>query len=121
VGFTDGSYFRYSKKKNNFKNSIGGSLNTADFITSCILFWEFSWGLFNISIEVEERLSRQQHWLKKQHRNLCNVIVLVLIFICFILAAIITPVGTQLPDQIILVLFLIFTSVIYLWTLANIS
>lgn len=58
VGFTDGTYFRYSQKNNTFKTSIGGSLNTADFIIASVLFWEFSWGLFLISIEVEQQLSR---------------------------------------------------------------
>ena len=64
IGVIDGSYFRFSNKNSNFKNSIGGSLNTADFIISAVLFWEFSWGLLKISIEVEERISRQQHWLR---------------------------------------------------------
>lgn len=83
----DNNYFRYAEKNNNFKNSIGGSLNTANFIITAVLFWEFSWGLFQISIEVEERLSRQRHWFQEKHRHALNIMVLVLIFVSFLTSA----------------------------------
>ncbi len=86
-----------------------------------VLFWEFSWGLFQTSIEVEERLTRHQHWFKKVYRQALNIFVLCLILVLSILSVF----GARIEIAFSLTnlntaFFCVLSSVFYIWTIANI-
>jgi hypothetical protein len=81
------SYARHSHKNNNNMFWVEVSLNNLMAIMLNITIWEFSWQLFNVSVEVEERLSRTKHKLTKCTRKTVNIVVVVFICISFIFAA----------------------------------
>ena len=57
TGQTHYQYNYYSTRRDNFKDPIATTLYTIVFVNASVLFWEFSWGLFLISTEVQERMS----------------------------------------------------------------
>ena len=79
-------YVYCSKKRSNYNKTIDYSIFTVVEILMAVLSWEFSWGLFTTSIEIEERLKREPHWFKKIYRIALNVFVLCLIFVCLIVS-----------------------------------
>jgi hypothetical protein len=46
-----------------------------------ITIWEFSWQLFNVSVEVDEKICRTKHKLTKRVRKAVEIVVVVLIAI----------------------------------------
>lgn len=62
MGVTNSSYIYYGTRRDNFKDPIATTLNTIVYVNGSVLFWEFSWGLFLISVEVQERLSNSHYW-----------------------------------------------------------
>lgn len=49
-----------------------------------ITIWEFSFQLFNVSVEIEERLSRKKHPLTKRARKNSNIGVAILVLVGYI-------------------------------------
>jgi hypothetical protein len=120
MGIIHGPYVYYSGKRGNKIDPIAATLNTIVFINAAVLFWEFSWGLFLISIEVQERLSQRPHWFQHKFRKALNIQVLFLIVASFTAAAIYQQNTTEYSFLIIQDAFCILSSVFYVWTLANI-
>ena len=87
MGVIHGPYVYYSTRRDNFKDPIATTLNTIVFINASVLFWEFSWGLFLISTEVQERLSKSPYWLEHKYRKALNIVMLLLIVASFMTAA----------------------------------
>ena len=80
-------YTRKSEKNNNNIFWVEISLSCLMAIFLNITIWEFSWQLFNVSVEVEERLSKNKHKLNKRTRKTVNIVVVVMIITSFIFSA----------------------------------
>ena len=80
-------YTRQSEKNSNNIFWVEISLSCLMAIFLNITIWEFSWQLFNVSVEVEERLSKNKHKLNKRTRKTVNFVVVVMIITSFIFSA----------------------------------
>ena len=95
-------------------------LNTANAFLCSLLIWAFTWGLFQTSMEISERLNQQPHKFKSEYRRAFNIIVVCIMLTAFVL-------GAALGSQDVngnsgnLFLFTILSSVFFLWTYANIN
>lgn len=88
MGIINVSYYKYGVQLHIFLVPIVETLKTIVYINAVVLFWVFCWGIFLISIEVQERLSQRSHWFKRKFRKTLNILVLLLIFTSFITAAV---------------------------------
>jgi len=122
MGIINTSYNKYGHYLHIYNTAIVVTLKTIVFINTNVLFWVFCWGIFLISIEVQERLSQKSHWFQSKFRTVLNIVVLFLIFVSFIAAAIWEKNMTELNYSFLLIqdAFCLFSSVFYIWTLVNI-
>lgn len=120
TGIINQNYLYFSTKNDNLNPDVAAALNTIAFSIACVLFWEFSWGLFLISIEVQERLSQKPHWFEHKFRRALNILVLILIVASFVTSAVYKDNTTAYSFLLIQDAFCILSSIFYIWTLVNI-
>ena len=81
------SYTRNSTRKSNKILLVVICLDSLACILINVTIWEFSWQLFNVSVEVDEKICRTKHKLTKRVRKAVEIVVVVLIGISFIFSA----------------------------------
>ena len=84
---SNGTYVFFSNRRDNFKDPVHTIITTMVFINDSALFCEFSWGLFLISTEVQERLSGKPFCFKQKFRKTFNIVILLLIVLSFFVGA----------------------------------
>jgi regulatory protein YycH of two-component signal transduction system YycFG len=73
------SYTRNSARNSTILFWIVTCLNSLVSILLNVTIWEFSWQLFNVSVEVDEKICRTKHKLTKRVRKAVEIVVVVLI------------------------------------------
>ena len=73
------SYTRNSERNSTILFWIVTCLNSLVSILLNVTIWEFSWQLFNVSVEVDEKICRTKHKLTKRVRKVVEIVVVVLI------------------------------------------
>jgi hypothetical protein len=81
------SYKRNSTRNSNNIYWVEICLDSLMNILLNVTIWEFSWQLFNVSVEVDEKICRTKHKLTKRVRKVVEIVVVVLIGISFIFSA----------------------------------
>ena len=77
-------YYKRSLENENTILWLYFTLNAFTSFFINITIWEFSFQLFNVSVEIEERLSKKKHTLTKRARRNSNIGVAALILVSFI-------------------------------------
>lgn len=77
----DRSYGRNSARNDNNSRVVNVFLSVLVDTLLNITIWEFSWQLFNVSIEVDEKICRAKHKLTKCIRKALEIGVIALIIL----------------------------------------